>query len=129
MLKEKKYIEAIVLVSAYIETLLAVFTAGIASNNSKGKGFSPDFIDDKVIANNSFDMNIKIAVCLGLIDKNLHDKVQYFKSQRNQIIHDVFGLSQKTHKHLKSIIKQGKEILVDIFYIMKEKALSNDKHS
>ncbi len=118
MKEEGKYIEAIVLVSGYIEVFLEALIVDVAYKNSKEKGFSSKNIES-YCDNISLDIKMKIAVCLGLLDKELFDKMNSFKSERNQVIHDVFKLSHKTDKHLKSLIKNGVEIFHEIFTLLK----------
>lgn len=113
MKEEGKYIEAIVLVSGYIEVFLEALIVEVAYKNSKEKGFSSINIES-YCDNNSLGINMKIAVYLGLLDKELFDKMNSFKSERNQVIHDVFKLSHKTDRHLKSLIKNGVEIFHEI---------------
>lgn len=113
MIEEGKYLEAIVLVSGYIEVFLEAVIGEVAYKNSKEKGFSSINIES-YCDNNSFGINMKIAVYLGLLDKELFDKMNSFKSERNQVIHDVFKLGHKTDRHLKSLIRNGVEIFHEI---------------
>jgi len=113
MIEEGKYLEAIVLVSGYIEVFLEAVIVEVAYKNSKEKGFSSINIES-YCDNNSLRLNMKIAVYLGLLDKKLFDKLNSFKSERNQVIHNVFKLSHRTDRHLKSLIKNGVEIFREI---------------
>lgn len=113
MIEEGKYIEAIVLVSGYIEVFLEAVIVEVAYRNSKEKGFSSINIES-YCDNNNLRMNMNIAVYLGLLDKKLFDKMTFFRNERNQVVHDVFKLSHKTDRHFKSLIKNGLEIFHEI---------------
>jgi hypothetical protein len=116
MIAEEKYLEALVVISSYVEIFLEEIIVGAAFKQAKKSGFTLKEIKESA-SNNTFDMNIKTAVYLGLINKKAYTDLKGFKSERNKMIHDVFSLRKKTNAHLKSVIKNGMRIYIEILEI------------
>ena len=116
MITDEKYLEALVVISSHVEIFLEEIVVAASYLQARKNGFSIKKIQEAV-STNSFDMNIKTAVCLGLIDKQLYDDLKSFKTERNNMIHDVFRLREKTAAHLKSVIKMGREIYIEMLEI------------
>ena len=119
VITEKRYIEAIVLISSYIEAFLGLFISIKAKKLSKGKGFDHTKIENSIM-HNSFDTNIKIASYLGIIDKTMYNTLNSFKSERNQLVHKMLKLTEKTDEHLKSIFRNGINILSEFHALGKK---------
>jgi hypothetical protein len=114
-----KYLEALVIVSSYIEIFLAEVVMAAAYLQAKDTGMSRGKIRDAVNTN-TFAANIKMAICLGIINKKLYNDLQSFRIERNSMVHDFMSLRSKTNKHLASVIKKGKKIYIEILVIRRD---------
>ncbi len=116
MISDGKYLEALIIVSSYIEIFLGEIVAAASYIQAKKAGWSKKEIID-FVNSNTLAANIKAAICLGMINKKLYNDLQSFKSERNNMVHDFMKLRRKTVKHLESVINRGKNIYIEILKI------------
>ncbi len=83
---------------------------------AKNTGLSRKELRDAVNTN-TFAANIKMAICLGIINKKLYNDLQSFKRERNSMVHDFVSLRRRTNKHLASVINKGRKIYIEILEI------------
>lgn len=119
MAKDGKYIEAIALLSGYVELFLQSIVVEEATRHAENNDFNYSEIEE-MLKDNSFALNSRMAVYLGLIDKRVYDNLQFFRAERNSILHKPFSLSSKTDKHLRSLVKTGLKLFQIISDIQKD---------
>jgi len=126
MSEEGRYMEATVVLSALLETALSVAV------EKRVRETNPEFPEEtigKLIDRNSFETNIDLAVCLGVVDKSVYDRLRSFKGERNSLVHSFADWRSKTHKHLRSVVESGTLLFAEIFALAKQAEKTGDRDS
>ena len=119
-IKEKNYIQGIILMHLYIESELINLIMENTELNQDGN-FPP--IKEKELVILNYKEALMICLCMDLIDENLFEKLKEFNSTRNKIAHKLFkGFFEEQFliKQLKGAEEMSKEIALKIISTQKD---------